>query len=179
MSCGTTILEIDGLRVTLAGPCCGNRPMVDDVCLTVRRGEVTGLIGESGCGKSLTCLAVMDLLPPAMQRSDGSIRLVGELPEKSSQVLPACFRGRRAAMVLQNPMSCFDADLHCRPPCPRDTFGPRDESACMPGAGTDDACRPRFRKARRDPRRLSLSSSPAACCSGSWSASPCCSRPNC
>lgn len=109
MSCGNTILEIDGLRVTLAGPCCGNRPMVDDVCLTVRRGEVTGLIGESGCGKSLTCLAVMDLLPPAMQRSDGTIRLVGELPEKSSQALPACFRGRRAAMVLQNPMSCFDA----------------------------------------------------------------------
>lgn len=109
MSCGTAVLEIEGLHVTLAGPCHSPRPMVSDVRLTVNRGQVTGLIGESGCGKSLTCLAVMDLLPPALRRSEGAIRLAGEMPDKASRSLPACFRGRRAAMVLQNPMSCFDA----------------------------------------------------------------------
>jgi nickel transport system ATP-binding protein len=109
MTCGTYLLEIDTLRVSVAGPGCGHQPLVDDVSLTVSRGQVTGLIGESGCGKSLTCLAVMDLLPPALRRSEGSIRLAGDVQAKSTQALQACFRGRRAAMVLQNPMSCFDA----------------------------------------------------------------------
>lgn len=110
MTCGTYLLEIDNLRVAVAGPGCKHQPLVDDVSLTVSRGQVTGLIGESGCGKSLTCLAVMDLLPPALCRSGGSIRLAGDAQAKSTPaLLQACFRGRRAAMVLQNPMSCFDA----------------------------------------------------------------------
>lgn len=108
MTCGKTVLEIQGLRVSLAKPCCQGPLLVDDVSLTVARGQVIGLIGESGCGKSLTCLAVMDLLPQAICRSDGSITLAGAPLGEASVSQWRCFRGRRAAMVLQNPISCFD-----------------------------------------------------------------------
>lgn len=108
MSCGNTVLEIKGLRISLARHDCLSRPLVEDVSLTVARGRVTGLIGESGCGKSLTCLAIMDLLPSAIQRDDGRITL-SESPLGDSPAMHwRCFRGRQAAMVLQNPMSCFD-----------------------------------------------------------------------
>jgi len=73
MSCGTTILTIAGLRVSLCRSDCPDRHLVSDLSLQVRRGRVTGLIGESGSGKSLTCLAVMDLLPKAMRQSGGRI----------------------------------------------------------------------------------------------------------
>lgn len=108
MTCGKTILEIDGLRISLARSCCPESPLVDDVSLTVTQGKVTGLIGESGSGKSLTCLAVMDLLPKTMSKIEGRIHLAGSPLVDASQSQWRCFRGRQAAMVLQNPMSCFD-----------------------------------------------------------------------
>lgn len=108
MSCGKTILEIHGLRVSLEKPNCPDRTLVDDVSLTVAQGKITGLIGESGSGKSLTCLAVMDLLPKTMSKTDGLIELAGSPLGDVPQAQWRCFRGRRAAMVLQNPMSCFD-----------------------------------------------------------------------
>lgn len=108
MSCGKMVLEVEGLKVRMSRHCCQDKPLVNDVSLNVAQGQVTGLIGESGCGKSLTCLAVMDLLPQAMSRCDGRISLagapLGEVPDGHWR----CFRGRRAAMILQNPMSCFD-----------------------------------------------------------------------
>lgn len=108
MSCGQIVLQIQDLRVTLAPHGSDQRPLVDGVGLTVNKGNITGLIGESGCGKSLTCLAVMDLLPKAMQRQDGNIMLAGAPIEETPLSKWRCFRGRRAAMILQNPMSCFD-----------------------------------------------------------------------
>ena len=106
MSCGTTILTIAGLRVSLCRSDCPDRHLVSDLSLQVRRGGVTGLIGESGSGKSLTCLAVMDLLPKAMRQSGGRIDLTAAPGPTLSPC--GCFRGRQAAMIMQNPMSCFD-----------------------------------------------------------------------
>lgn len=108
MSRGETALEVQGLRLTLEKPGARSRPLVEDVNLTVMRGRVTGLVGESGCGKSLTCLALMDLLPRAVHRRAGRIVLGGERLEGLPPARWRCFRGRRAAMILQNPMTCFD-----------------------------------------------------------------------
>ena len=107
MSCATTILSIDGLQVSLCRQNCPDRHLVSDISLNVVRGKVTGLIGESGSGKSLTCLAVMDLLPQALRRSNGQINLAGTSLQETSSSL-RCFRGKQAAMIMQNPMTCFD-----------------------------------------------------------------------
>lgn len=107
MSCTTTILSIDGLRVSLSRQNCPDRHLVSDISLNVVKGKVTGLIGESGSGKSLTCLAVMDLLPQTLQRSNGRISLTGTPLRETCSSL-RCFRGKQAAMIMQNPMTCFD-----------------------------------------------------------------------
>jgi nickel transport system ATP-binding protein len=87
---------------------CGAKLLVQGVDFDARKGQVTGLVGESGSGKSLTCQAVMGLLPHGLA-SAGTIALGGEhMPLKgpSSRIRKA--RSGRAAMILQNPMSCFD-----------------------------------------------------------------------
>jgi nickel transport system ATP-binding protein len=107
MSCTTSILSIDGLRVSLTRRNCPDRHLVSDISLNVVRGKVTGLIGESGSGKSLTCLAVMDLLPHSLRRSNGQIILAGTPLQEAGSSL-RCFRGKQAAIIMQNPMTCFD-----------------------------------------------------------------------
>jgi peptide/nickel transport system ATP-binding protein len=77
---------------------------VDGVSLDIARGETFALVGESGCGKSLTALSVMRLLPDAGQIVDGKIELDGEnllaLPETRMRDV----RGARIAMIFQEPM---------------------------------------------------------------------------
>ncbi|MFI7404489.1 dipeptide ABC transporter ATP-binding protein [Streptomyces sp. NPDC049541] len=81
-------------------------PVVRGVDLTLQRGEVLGLVGESGTGKTLTALSLMGLAPPGA-RVGGSVRLLGEevsgLPEREL----ARIRGRRIAMVFQDPLHAF------------------------------------------------------------------------
>ncbi|WP_405952190.1 dipeptide ABC transporter ATP-binding protein [Streptomyces prunicolor] len=95
------VLEVRDLTVTL-----GTSPVVRGVDLTLRRGEVLGLVGESGTGKTLTVLALMGLAP-AGARVGGSVRLLGEellgLPVREL----ARIRGRRIAMVFQDPLHAF------------------------------------------------------------------------
>lgn len=107
MSCPTPILSIEGLQVSLTRQDAPDRQLVHDISLNVASGKVTGLIGESGSGKSLTCLAVMDLLPPTLRRSSGHISLSGTPLHETGSSL-RCFRGKRAAMIMQNPSTCFD-----------------------------------------------------------------------
>ncbi|WP_338668609.1 ABC transporter ATP-binding protein [Pseudodesulfovibrio methanolicus] len=86
----------------------GAKLLVQGVDFDAHKGRVTGLVGESGSGKSLTCQAVMGLLPHELA-SDGVIALDREhMPLKgpSSRIRKARFG--HAAMILQNPMSCFD-----------------------------------------------------------------------
>ncbi|MEV4341791.1 ABC transporter ATP-binding protein [Streptomyces sp. NPDC049590] len=98
----STVLELRDLRVEF-GP---GRAAVRGVDLTLRRGEVLGLVGESGAGKTLTALAALGLLPPGAT-ARGSVRLLGtELTGLPVRDL-ARLRGRRIAMVFQDPLAAF------------------------------------------------------------------------
>ncbi len=65
------ILEVDGLHVDLPLPA-GRLQAVRNVRFEVSQGETLSLVGESGCGKSLTALALMDLLPPGLSAGQRS-----------------------------------------------------------------------------------------------------------
>ncbi|QXZ09945.1 ABC transporter ATP-binding protein [Comamonas sp. Y33R10-2] len=100
------LLEVSNLCITLQTHR-GRAQAVRDVSFTLERGATLGLIGESGCGKSLTALALMGLLPDHAQ-VEGSIQLGGKellgLNERQLSVL----RGNRMAMVFQEPMSALN-----------------------------------------------------------------------
>jgi nickel transport system ATP-binding protein len=84
------------------------RLLVKNLNFRISQGSIVGLIGASGCGKSLTCLAVMGLLPKGIDCSDGTIRFRKEEIQSSKSVRLRSLRGTKLAMILQNPMSCFD-----------------------------------------------------------------------
>ena len=102
------ILEIDGLEIGFRGEA-GVTPVVEGVGLTLRAGGTLGLVGESGCGKSLTARAVLRLLPepPAVVRAR-ALRLAGrELLGLSERAMRAV-RGSTAAMIFQEPMTSLN-----------------------------------------------------------------------
>jgi oligopeptide/dipeptide ABC transporter ATP-binding protein len=81
---------------------------VDGVSFTLREGETIGLVGESGCGKTTTCLSIVGLLPPAARIVGGSIAFEGEeLTTKRPREMRR-IRGRRIAMILQDPMASLN-----------------------------------------------------------------------
>ncbi|MDH3595030.1 MAG: ABC transporter ATP-binding protein [Rhodospirillales bacterium] len=100
------LLEVEGLNVEIAGDR-GRARVLDHVDFALERGRSLGIVGESGCGKSMTALAVMGLLPEAA-RAGGRIRFAGEdllgLDEKAL----CAIRGRRIAMVFQEPMTALN-----------------------------------------------------------------------
>jgi peptide/nickel transport system ATP-binding protein len=96
------------LAVENLGLAIGRAQMVDGIGFAVAPAEVLALVGESGCGKSLTAQAVMRLLPPAIRQTTGLIRLDGQdisaLPERRMREL----RGRRISMIFQEPQAALD-----------------------------------------------------------------------
>jgi oligopeptide/dipeptide ABC transporter ATP-binding protein len=102
-----TLLEVTGLTTELSQP---NRTVraVDDISFSLEPGETVGLVGESGSGKTMTGLAIMGMLPPAARIEDGSIMLGGQdLLTLNARELRAV-RGKRMAMVMQDPMTALD-----------------------------------------------------------------------
>jgi peptide/nickel transport system ATP-binding protein len=100
------LLEVTDLRVSLPTPR-GAAEALRGVSFALERGDTVGLIGESGCGKSMTALAVMGLLPESAQVG-GSIRLHGrELVGLDDNELCA-LRGDRIGMVFQEPMTALN-----------------------------------------------------------------------
>ena len=88
---------------------------VDGVSLTIGRGETLGLVGESGCGKSLTGLSIMQLVPrPSGYIAGGSIRLDGLDVLALSGGEKRAFRGGKAAMIFQEPMTSLNPVLTVR-----------------------------------------------------------------
>ncbi len=75
MSAASPLLQLDRLSVTLPGPA-GPVPVLKELSLTVEQNEIVGIAGESGSGKSLTALTLLDLLPPGA-RVSGSMRFAG------------------------------------------------------------------------------------------------------
>ncbi|GGK48746.1 ABC transporter ATP-binding protein [Salinarimonas ramus] len=98
------ILSVEGLSLDLRGT-----PLVEDVSFSIAPGEMLGLVGESGCGKSVTALSIMRLLPtPPIAISGGRILFEGTdlagLPEAQMRRL----RGRRMGMIFQEPMTALN-----------------------------------------------------------------------
>jgi oligopeptide/dipeptide ABC transporter ATP-binding protein len=82
---------------------------VDGVSFDLREGETLGLVGESGCGKSVTALSIMRLLPDrGAQIVGGSVRFEGEQLTTKSQRELRRIRGRRIAVILQDPMASLN-----------------------------------------------------------------------
>ncbi|WP_192888448.1 ABC transporter ATP-binding protein [Paracidovorax avenae] len=101
-----TLLEVRGLQVDLPTRH-GMARAVRGVDFTLARGGTLGLVGESGCGKSLTAMALMGLLPEGAQAT-GRVRFDGqELLDMPESEL-ARLRGRRIAMVFQEPMTALN-----------------------------------------------------------------------
>ena len=96
------LLTIDGLKVSIGGA-----EILKDVSLEVGAGEILGLVGASGSGKSMTALAVMDLLPLGASMK-GAVRLRGDILETGNAAAMRARRGRDIGMVFQEPMSALN-----------------------------------------------------------------------
>jgi peptide/nickel transport system ATP-binding protein len=103
----TPVLEIRDL-VIRAESQRGSLTLVDGVSLDVPRGEITALVGESGCGKSITSLSVMGLLPPRVRIASGTIRLADRSIENLSESEYLAIRGRTVSMIFQEPMTSLN-----------------------------------------------------------------------
>ena len=105
------VLRVDGLVTTFATPQGLIRP-VDDVSFEVRHGRTLALVGESGCGKSVTALSIMRLIPESTGRiAGGRIELEGQNLLALSPRELLRFRGNRAAMIFQEPMTALNPVL--------------------------------------------------------------------
>ena len=106
----TPLLSVDDLRVRF-WTSRGIVHAVNGISFEVRAGETLGLVGESGCGKSVTALAAMGILPTAARIPTGSIKLEGRelvgLPERAWRRV----RGKEIAMIFQDPMTSLNPVL--------------------------------------------------------------------
>ena len=101
------VLDIAGLTVDITTPR-GTLHVVRDVSLHVKRGETLCIVGESGCGKSMTSLAIMGLLPKSAKRSSTRFTFLGEELSHSSKEHINNLRGNKMAMIFQEPMTALN-----------------------------------------------------------------------
>jgi peptide/nickel transport system ATP-binding protein len=103
----STILEVQELSVDIPVSA-GLLHPVQDVSFAVNRGETLCIVGESGCGKSLTALAIMDLLPSSARRLATRVVLDGEDILDASERRMSDIRGNKMAMIFQEPMTSLN-----------------------------------------------------------------------
>jgi peptide/nickel transport system ATP-binding protein len=102
------LLEVRDLRVAFRRRGEPDTVAVDGVSFDVAPGQVVGLVGESGCGKSVTSMAVMRLLPQRGVRVSGSVKMDGEELLTLSDAKMRERRGRDLSMVFQDPLSSLN-----------------------------------------------------------------------
>jgi len=105
----TRLLEAANLRVSFPGAGNSRFYPVDGVSFSLERGEMLALVGESGCGKSLTSLALLQLIPSPGRIESGSVIRLGEtdvLALKGEELRR--IRGRRIGMIFQDPMTSLN-----------------------------------------------------------------------
>ncbi len=86
----------------------GKVPAVDGVDFTIRKGETLGIVGESGCGKSVTSMSILKLLPPEGRVVDGEILFKGENIVNYTSKQMEKIRGKEIAMIFQEPMTSLN-----------------------------------------------------------------------
>ena len=106
----TDILAVKHLSVAF-DTAAGRVQAVRDVSFSLRRGETLALVGESGCGKSATCRAIMRLLARNAQITEGSVEFDGQELLKLSPAAMRKIRGNRIAMIFQDPMTALDPTM--------------------------------------------------------------------
>lgn len=107
---GEILLEVDDLHThfsTLDGPA----RAVNGVSYVVRAGQTLGVVGESGCGKSVTAMSIMRLLPTPPARLYGAVRLQGIDLLSLSEADMRAIRGNRISMIFQEPMTSLNPVL--------------------------------------------------------------------
>ena len=104
MDADAPLLSVEGLGVAMGGV-----PVLEDVSFAIAPGETLGLVGESGCGKSVTALSIMRLLPePPARIASGRIVFDGtDLLDLDAERLRS-IRGDRIAMIFQEPMTSLN-----------------------------------------------------------------------
>ncbi len=101
------VLSVEQLSVSLSGPR-GAMPVIENLSFSVAAGETLALVGESGCGKSITALALMGLLPAGFRRDAGQILLDGEDVAAATPARLRALRGNRLSMIFQEPMTALN-----------------------------------------------------------------------
>ena len=101
------ILEVENLTVDIPVPG-GILHAVQGTSFHVDRGETLCIVGESGCGKSLTSLAIMDLLPKKAIRKANKLELEGSTILDIGERQMADIRGDRMGMIFQEPMTSLN-----------------------------------------------------------------------
>ena len=101
------VLEVKSLYVDLPLPA-GTLHAVRNVTFHVNQGETVSLVGESGCGKSMTALAIMNLLPGTGKRKAEVLSFEGKNLMKTSESEMADIRGNKMTMIFQEPMTSLD-----------------------------------------------------------------------
>ena len=106
----TELLQVQDLRTDIRRRRDSVHP-VDGVSFTVSSGETVGLVGESGCGKTMTAMSIMRMLPPGGRIVSGEIRLSGQdlVPLDAGEMRK--IRGSQVAMVFQDPMTSLNPTM--------------------------------------------------------------------
>ncbi len=107
---GSPIIEVKGLRTSFLTDE-GEIPVVNGIDFYIQPGEVLGIVGESGCGKSVTSLSVMGLVPTPPGKVEGEILFNGENLAKASESKMRKIRGNEIAMIFQEPMTSLNPVL--------------------------------------------------------------------
>ena len=104
------LLKVENLRVGIDSPA-GKVQAVRDVSFQLHPGEVLAIVGESGCGKSMLCKALMKLLPKSAKIEGGRISAGGvDITDYSDREMQ-CLRGRFFSMIFQDPMTALNPTI--------------------------------------------------------------------
>ena len=103
MTTEAPLLTVENLTVMIGGAA-----VVDQVSFAVGRSQVVAIVGESGCGKSMTAFALMDLLPAAAQRTGGMIELDGQPLHGLDEAGMRKLRGKEMSIIFQEPVAALD-----------------------------------------------------------------------
>lgn len=105
----SALLEVNNLTTYIGKKNKQQHSIIDNVSFSIEKGEVLGVVGESGCGKSMTALSVMQLLSKGIEISDqSSIELSGENILKMSKKQVRGIRGNEISMIFQEPMTSLN-----------------------------------------------------------------------